>query len=45
MLSRGRRRRELLAATPLILLYTTVWAIGEAIGYAVGGGRSLLRVR
>ena len=45
VLSRGRRRRELVQATPLILLYTTVWAFGEAIGYAIGGGRSLLRVR
>ncbi len=32
-------------ATPLILLYTAVWTVGEAIGYAFGGGRSLLRVR
>jgi hypothetical protein len=32
-------------ATPLILFYTCVWAFGEAVGYALGGGRSLLRVR
>ena len=43
--SRGRRRREFLVATPLILLYVCVWAAGEAIGYAFGGGRSLLKVR
>jgi hypothetical protein len=38
-------RRELVLATPLILLYTAIWAGGEAIGYVFGGGRSLLRVR
>lgn len=32
-------------ATPLILLYTVVWAFGEAIGYTFGGGRSILKVR
>ena len=44
-----RRRRapvkEFAMATPLILLYLGVWTVGEAIGYAFGGGRSLLRVR
>ncbi len=43
--ARGRRRREFLVATPLILLYVCVWAAGEAVGYAFGGGRSLLEVR
>ena len=43
--SRGRRRREFLIATPLILLYLVVWAAGEAAGYAFGGGDSLLEVR
>jgi hypothetical protein len=43
---RRTRRRELLTATPLILLYLVTWAAGEAVGYAFGGGRSsLLRVR
>ena len=37
--------RIFLAATPLILLYLLVWSYGEAVGYAFGGGRSLLRVR
>ena len=32
-------------STPLILLYIVVWAAGEAIGYAFGGGRSILKVR
>jgi glycosyltransferase involved in cell wall biosynthesis len=45
VLARPGRRRELLLATPLMLLYTTVWAFGEAVGYAFGGGRSLLKVR
>jgi hypothetical protein len=41
----GRHRRELALASPLILLYLGVWAAGEAVGYALGGGRSLLKVR
>ena len=45
VLSRRCHRRELLRATPLIALYVTVWAFGEAVGYCLGGGRSLLRVR
>ena len=43
--SRGRARTEFLLASPLILLYMTVWAFGELVGYLFGGGRSLLRVR
>jgi hypothetical protein len=43
--SRARDRGRFLAATPLILLYVTVWAFGEAVGYVFGGGRSLLKVR
>ncbi len=43
--SRGRRRRQFLLATPLILLDVSVWAFGEAVGYVFGGGRSLLKVR
>ena len=45
VLARGRHAGDLARATPLILLYSAVWAMGEAIGYAFGGGRSLLRVR
>jgi len=45
VLRRRRHRGTLLAATPLILVYLAVWAFGEAVGYAFGGGRSLLRVR
>lgn len=41
----GRHRRELVLATPLLLLYTAITAAGEALGYAAGGGRSLLKVR
>jgi glycosyltransferase involved in cell wall biosynthesis len=40
-----RHRARFLAATPLVLVYVAVWSFGEAVGYAVGGGRSLLRVR
>jgi glycosyl transferase family 2 len=40
-----RHRARFLAATPLVLAYLAVWSLGEAVGYAFGGGRSLLRVR
>ena len=43
--SRGRARTQFVLASPLILLYVTVWAVGELVGYLFGGGRSLLRVR
>lgn len=45
VLARRRHRRELAVATPLILLYTAVWAFGESVGYTFGGGRSILKVR
>ena len=45
VLARGSHRRELLATAPLVLLYTSVWAFGEVVGYTFGGGRSLLRVK
>ncbi|MDX6642692.1 MAG: hypothetical protein QOD76_654 [Solirubrobacteraceae bacterium] len=45
VLKRRRHRRELLAATPLLLVYLCIWAYGEAVGYSFGGGHSLLKVR
>jgi glycosyltransferase involved in cell wall biosynthesis len=45
VLARGRHRRELLLASPLVVLYAAAWAWGEMVGYALGGGRSLLRVK
>jgi GT2 family glycosyltransferase len=45
VLRSGRHRGKLVLATPLLFLYTSVTAAGEAVGYAIGGGRSLLRVR
>lgn len=38
-------RRPFLRATPLILVYLAIWAFGEAVGYAAGGGDSLEQVR
>ncbi len=38
-------RTEFVLASPLLLFYVAVSAGGEAVGYAFGGGRSLLRVR
>jgi hypothetical protein len=40
-----RHRGRFLLATPLILFYLAIWAAGEAVGYALGGGRSLLKVK
>jgi glycosyltransferase involved in cell wall biosynthesis len=40
-----RNRREFLLASPLVLVYLAIWSFGEAVGYALGGGRSILRVR
>lgn len=45
VLRRRRHRATLLAATPLVLVYLAVWATGEGVGYAFGGGQSLQRVR
>jgi hypothetical protein len=38
-------RRTFVRSTPLIVAYLAVWAFGEAVGYAFGGGDSLSRVR
>ena len=45
VLSRRRLRVRFAMASPLLLAYLSVWAAGEAVGYALGGGRSLLKVR
>jgi glycosyltransferase involved in cell wall biosynthesis len=45
VLRRRRHRRELLLATPLIVLYLLATALGEGSGFVFGGGSSLLRVK
>jgi hypothetical protein len=45
VLRKRRHRLRFLAASPLVLVYLSVWAAGEAAGYAFGGGRSLLKVK
>jgi Glycosyl transferase family 2 len=45
VLRRGRHKGVLAKATPLMLVYICVWAAGEAVGYAFGGGKSILRVK
>ena len=40
-----QHRVEFALGSPLLLLYVAVTALGEAVGYAHAGGRSLLRVR
>jgi glycosyltransferase involved in cell wall biosynthesis len=42
---RPRFKGVFVRSLPLILTYATVWAAGESVGYTLGGGRSLLRVR
>jgi hypothetical protein len=45
-LSRAPRlRRAFVRSTPLIAAYLAMWALGEAVGYAAGGGDSLRKVR
>lgn len=43
--SRPEYRPAFRRAAPLVLVYTTIWAFGELVGYIFGGGRSILRVR
>jgi hypothetical protein len=43
--AKPRHRLRFGAASPLVLVYLLVWAAGEAVGYVLGGGRSLLKVR
>ena len=43
--SRRRLRVRFALSSPLLLAYLAIWAAGEAVGYALGGGRSILRVR
>ena len=43
-----RRRRHLgwyLRSLPLVILFSTMWAIGELVGYLAGPGDSILKVR
>jgi glycosyltransferase involved in cell wall biosynthesis len=42
---RRRYRSQFLLATPLIAVYVVTSAVGEAVGYLLGGGSSLLRIR
>jgi hypothetical protein len=37
--------REFVMATPLLAVYLATTAVGEGVGYAFGGGNSLLRVK
>jgi hypothetical protein len=40
-----RHQAELVRSLPLLLLFVCSWAAGEAVGYAVGAGNSLARVK
>ena len=43
--SRPRHLRRFLLASPLVIAYLLIWSAGEGVGYAIGGGSSLLEVR
>jgi hypothetical protein len=45
VLERRRHRRWFVRSLPLVLLFSVVWSIGELVGYLVGPGDSLLKVR
>lgn len=45
VLRKRRHRLRLALAAPLVALYVATWSLGEAVGYALGGGRSLLKVK
>lgn len=45
VMRKRRNRLRFALASPLLLVYLTIWAYGEAVGYLCGGGRSLLKVR
>ena len=42
--SKRRFLKELLLSVPLLLVFTTVWALGEMVGYLLGAGQSLDRI-
>jgi len=37
--------RAFRTAAPLVTVYSAIWAVGELVGYTLGGGRSILKVR
>ena len=43
--TKGRYRRELMRALPLLVPFCLAWGAGEAAGYWFGAGRALSRVR
>ncbi len=43
--AKKRHRARFVQSVPLLVVYLGAWAAGEAVGYALGGGRSILRVR
>ncbi len=45
VLRAGRYRRELVTSLPLLALFVSAWAVGEAIGYWMGSGDALRKVR
>ena len=43
--SKRRHLRELALSSPMLMIFTAVWAAGEAVGALLGPGRSLHEVR
>jgi hypothetical protein len=44
VLPKARHRRELLLSLPYLIVFASVCALGEAVGYAAGPGRSAERI-
>jgi hypothetical protein len=45
VLKARRHKRELIRSLPLLVLFVTAWAFGEAVGYWRGPGNTLAKVR
>jgi glycosyltransferase involved in cell wall biosynthesis len=45
VLSSNRHQRELVKSLPLLSVFVSAWAFGEAVGYAAGPGDALAKVR
>jgi len=45
VLPKGRLRKKFILSTPMLFIFTIVWAIGECLGYLFGPGDSLLYIK
>jgi hypothetical protein len=45
VMARPEHRRHYLSTLPLVVLFSSAWAVGEFVGYLAGPGDSILKVR